>query len=110
MPRERYDAATPDAARVRAIVIRDAARWTTRRPSREAAFALPGAVVVGAIASPPSVLVAASEDSGADAGKLLKERLAAVGGRGGGSPRLAQGSVPDAAALETVVQHLVDRA
>jgi alanyl-tRNA synthetase len=39
-----------------------------------------------------SILIAASEDSGFDAGKLLKGALATVGGKGGGSPRLAQGS------------------
>jgi alanyl-tRNA synthetase len=38
------------------------------------------------------MLVAATEDSGFDAGKLLKEALAVAGGKGGGSPRLAQGS------------------
>jgi alanyl-tRNA synthetase len=55
------------------------------------------------------VLLSSSEDSGIDAGRTLKERLAAVGGRGGGSPRLAQGSVPDLAALESVVATLVNR-
>jgi alanyl-tRNA synthetase len=42
------------------------------------------------------LLVAATEDSGADAGKLVRESLAAVGGKGGGSPRLAQGTAPSA--------------
>ena len=55
------------------------------------------------------MLVAASDDSGVDAGKLLKATLAGVNGRGGGSPRLAQGSVPDAAALERAVELLVKR-
>jgi len=66
-------------------------------------------VVVGALTDPPSVLLATSEDSNVDAGRTLKEKLAAVGGRGGGSPRLAQGSVPDAAAVEHVVHSLVTR-
>ncbi len=107
--RERYDAASADASGVRTIVIRDAATMDDAKAIAQAAFALPKVVVIGALVSPPSVLVASSEDSGVDAGKLLKERLAAVGGRGGGSPRLAQGSVPDASALDAVVQHLVDR-
>ncbi len=107
--RERYDATTPDAAGVRTIVVRDAASIDELRALAQAAFALPRAVVVGSLASPPSVLLASSEDSGVDAGKLLKERLAAVGGRGGGSPRLAQGSVPDASAVESVVAALVSR-
>lgn len=75
----------------------------------QAAFALPKVVVIGALAAPPSVLVAASEDSGVDAGKLLKAALAGLNGRGGGSPRLAQGSVPDAGALERAVELLIKR-
>jgi len=107
--RERYDAATADASGVRTILIRDAGSIDELRALAQAAFALPKVVVVGALNSPPSVLVAASEDSGVDAGKILKERLAAAGGRGGGSPRLAQGSVPDLAAVESVVASLVAR-
>jgi alanyl-tRNA synthetase len=52
------------------------------------------------------VLVAASVDSGVDAGRHLKQVLATVGGRGGGSARLAQGSVPDEAALHRTIQLL----
>jgi alanyl-tRNA synthetase len=52
------------------------------------------AVFVGAVDDPPAVLLAASEDSGVDAGRVLKGVVAEVGGRGGGSPRMAQGSVP----------------
>lgn len=40
------------------------------------------------------LLVAATADSGIDAGRQLKAVLPAFGGRGGGSPRLAQGTVP----------------
>lgn len=68
--------------------------------------ALPKGVVAVAVATPPAILVAASDDSGVDAGRLLKDALGAVGGRGGGSARLAQGTVPDAAALETVIAAL----
>lgn len=107
--RERYDASAADATGVRTIVMRDAATMDDAKAIAQAAFALPKVVVVGAVAAPPSVLVAASEDSGVDAGKRLKATLAAVNGRGGGSPRLAQGSVPDAAALDRAVQLLVDR-
>jgi alanyl-tRNA synthetase len=49
------------------------------------------------------VLVAASEDSGVDAGAVLKAALASAGGRGGGAPRLAQGSVPNADAVDAVL-------
>jgi alanyl-tRNA synthetase len=107
--RERYDATTPDADGVRAIVVRDATSIDELRAFAQAAFALPRVVVVGALLNPASVLLATSEDSGVDAGRVLKEKLAAVGGRGGGSPRLAQGSVPDANAVESVVASIVSR-
>ena len=107
--RERYDTTAPTADGIRTVVVRDATSIDELRALAQAAFALPRVVVVGALATPPSVLIASSEDSGVDAGKLLKERLAAVGGRGGGSPRLAQGSVPDAAAIDSVVDALVKR-
>jgi alanyl-tRNA synthetase len=54
---------------------------------------------------PPSVLLAASSDSGVHAGNRVKEAVSAAGGRGGGNQTLAQGSVP-AAALEEVVAKL----
>jgi alanyl-tRNA synthetase len=108
--RERYEGATADANGVRTVVIRDATSIDELRALAQASFALTKVVVVGALRNPPSLLLASSEDSGVDAGKLLKERLAAAGGRGGGSPRLAQGSVPDPAALESVVESLIKRA
>ena len=108
--RERYDAARADENGVRTLVIRDAASIDELRALAQAAFALPKIVVVGALTSPPSVLLASSEDSGVDAGKTLKEKLTAAGGRGGGSPRLAQGSVPDRGALDSVVESLITRA
>ena len=65
--------------------------------------AQPRAVFVAAIADPASVLVAVSADAGIDAGKVLKSALSEAGGRGGGTARAAQGSVPTAAALEQVI-------
>ena len=107
--RERYDAAPVDARGVRTVVIRDIPSMDELRALAQASFALPRVIVVGALEEPPSVLVAASEDSGLDAGKWLKAQLTAAGGRGGGSPRMAQGSVPDRAAVDAVVQALVNR-
>jgi alanyl-tRNA synthetase len=65
--------------------------------------ALPKAVFVAAVNDPPSLLLAASEDAGVDAGRILKAALAAAGGRGGGTARIAQGSVANAAALDEVL-------
>jgi alanyl-tRNA synthetase len=60
---------------------------------------------VGVIEDPPSVLLAVSADAGIDAGKALKAALAEAGGRGGGSPRMAQGSVPSKELLDQVLTH-----
>jgi alanyl-tRNA synthetase len=66
--------------------------------------AQPMSVFLATLQDPPSVLLAASADSGVDAGKVLKAALTAAGGRGGGNARIAQGSVPDSGALEKVMQ------
>ena len=62
---------------MRTIVLRDAQTMDHAKTIAQASFALPKVVVVAAIASPPSLLVATSEDSGLDAGKLVDhlERL-----------------------------------
>jgi alanyl-tRNA synthetase len=64
------------------------------------------AIYVAALADPPSILLATSADSGVDAGQLVKVAVAAVGGRGGGNPRMAQGSVPSAEALAGVIEKI----
>ena len=99
-----YDmtAATSGGVRV-AVLRRDGGSLEEIRPVAQAFAALPKTVFVAAVLSPPTVLVAAADDAGVDAGKLLKPALAAAGGRGGGSPRLAQGTVPNADTLEDVV-------
>jgi alanyl-tRNA synthetase len=64
------------------------------------------AIFVATLTNPPSVLLAASADAGVDAGQKLKAALTEAGGRGGGTARMAQGSVPDGALLEKVVEKL----
>jgi len=99
-----FDGITPTAVGVRvAVVRRDTGSLEDIRALAQAFAALPRAVLVATIASPSTVLVAASDDAGIDAGAIVKAALAAVGGRGGGSPRLAQGTVPNAGALDAVV-------
>jgi alanyl-tRNA synthetase len=63
-------------------------------------------VFLAALNDPPSVLLAVSADAGIDAGKLIKEAITAAGGRGGGTPRIAQGSIPQASALDAVLARL----
>ncbi len=62
----------------------------------------PKAVFLATVLEPPSILLAVSADAGIDAGKILKTALSEAGGRGGGTARIAQGSVPDAALLDAV--------
>ncbi len=52
------------------------------------------------------VMLAAAADSGVDAGATLKSALATYGGRGGGSPRLAQGSLPSSDAVHGIIETL----
>jgi alanyl-tRNA synthetase len=68
--------------------------------------AQPGAVFAATLENPPSAMIATSADTGIDAGQVLKTALAAVGGRGGGTARIAQGSVPEPAALKDLLARL----
>ena len=52
---------------------------------------------------PPSLLIAASKDSGVNAGQMVKELVTKAGGRGGGSPTMAQGSVPNFESLQSLL-------
>jgi alanyl-tRNA synthetase len=60
-------------------------------------------VFLAVLNEPPSALLAVSEDAGIDAGKILKTALTEAGGRGGGTVRVAQGSVPDVSKLDAVI-------
>jgi alanyl-tRNA synthetase len=96
----RWDALAPGADGVRrAHVELASADVDALRAELQAFAALPRAVAVVLVAEPAMLLAAASEDSGMDAGARLKAALATVGGRGGGSPRFAQGTAPTREAL-----------
>ena len=72
------------------------------------AFAAAGekALVLVIGKQPAGVLIACSADAGIDAGAVLKQTLAEVGGRGGGAATLAQGSVPNEAAVLVLARKL----
>lgn len=60
------------------------------------AFAAGGRAVAAAVATgAPTILVAASSDSGVHAGNVLKQAFSSGGGKGGGSATLAQGAATD---------------
>ena len=95
---ELYAATAPGADGVRATIQRGSIDDAMR--ARAQAFVGAGKGVFLAVCDqPPSLLLAASADSGVHAGERIKAAVAASGGRGGGNQQLAQGSVPDAAAL-----------
>jgi alanyl-tRNA synthetase len=101
---ELFNSATPRADGVRVVVERVASGGADSARSLALAFApLSRAMFIAASHAPPSVLVATSADSGLDAGRILKPLLEQVGGRGGGSARLAQGSAKSADAVDQVV-------
>ncbi len=104
-----YEMTAPTPAGVRVAVLRrDGGSLEDIRPLAQAFASLPKTVFVAAVLSSATVLVAAADDAGVDAGRLLKPVLTTAGGRGGGSPRLAQGTVPNADALEGVVHIIRD--
>lgn len=85
----------PDANGRRVIVItRDDVPVKALQAMAQHVVACGNAVYLAVSTSPPAVLLAASADTGLTCGTLLREALQATGGRGGGTPQLAQGSAP----------------
>ncbi len=60
----------------------------------------------GIVAQPATLLLASSADAGLDAAALLREVLGKLGGRGGGTARMAQGGVPSLEGLPEVLRAL----
>ncbi|MBK9168706.1 MAG: alanyl-tRNA editing protein [Bryobacterales bacterium] len=106
--RELYASAEPAAGLRLAVLRRYEGAPETLRALAHSFCEQPGALLAASLADPPSVLYAASADTGIDAGAVVRAVLAQAGGRGGGNARLAQGSVPDAAALDSVVDRLIN--
>jgi alanyl-tRNA synthetase len=100
--RELYAATEPDARGLRKLVRRVEAISDELRSEAQSFAAGSNAAILVLAENPPSVLVAASTDSGINAGEWLKTALAVAGGRGGGSPVMAQGSVPQVDMLGVV--------
>jgi alanyl-tRNA synthetase len=96
--KELYLAATPDADGIRRLVQRGPID-DAMRARAQAFVAGEKSAFLAVCGQPPSLLLAASADSGIHAGDRIKAAVAASGGRGGGNAQLGQGSVPDAAAL-----------
>lgn len=105
--RELYQSAQPDETGRRCILHRAAGGTVEScRGLAQAVTALPNTVLIATLTTPPAVLLATSPDSGIDAGQLLRSVVTGLGGRGGGTARLAQGTVPGEAAIETALSKL----
>ena len=102
-------AVSPDERGVRRVVYRsDGDPATLLRAMAQAAGAMERLLFIATDTPPPSVYVGTSADSGIDAGAALKAALVAVGGRGGGSARVAQGTAPDPSRLRDVIAAVID--
>ncbi|HLH06307.1 MAG TPA: alanine--tRNA ligase-related protein [Terriglobales bacterium] len=62
--------------------------------------------LLGSTVLPPAVVFARSADVDVDVRALMKQAMDDCGGRGGGSNDLAQGGVPDAAAVAPLVEKM----
>ena len=104
---ELYASAQPDPTGIRRATVRLPGGGLDELRGLAQAFAdLPRAVFIGAIETPPSVLLSAAPDSGIDAANVLKGTVSVAGGRGGGSSTMAQGVLPGKAQLEQVLSAL----
>jgi len=102
--RELYASASADGRGRRLAVVREQHGPVERLRSLALAYGvLPGGVFVGIVSNPPAVILAAAADSGIEAGQVLKSALETNGGRGGGTARVAQGTVKEAGSLEAVL-------
>ncbi len=101
-----WQGAVIDGAGIRRVRVTAAGPVKESEPLAQQLIALgPCAVLVTHVGS-GGALLATSADSGLDAGPLLRTALQAVGGRGGGSARVAQGAVGDPASLERLAHAL----
>ncbi len=101
-----WAAAIPDADGVRRILLHASSAVKESEPLARELTALGSCAVLVFHAPTGGVLLATAEDTTIDAGERLRAALQAVNGRGGGSPRIAQGAIPDATQLPLVSQAL----
>ena len=69
---------------------------------------IPATALVASTAGSPGLVFAQSAGGNADMGALLKQVLASVGGRGGGSRDFAQGGAPPGSDIEQLLKQAAD--
>ncbi len=97
--RELYGNTLPDEDGIRRITLPVAAIDGSVRAKVQAFTAQGRGVALAVGDDPAGVLLAASADSGVNAGSVLKSIWASAGARGGGSAAMAQGNLPEVALL-----------
>lgn len=98
-----WEAARPDENGIRRISIQHKrGPVKEHEPLAQAIASLGMSVAVITTEDPVGVMLATAADSGLDAGQTIRAAVTPVGGRGGGSPRLAQASLPGAESLAAV--------
>ena len=93
-----YTKTIPDSDGIRRLLIIVPMIEEAQRQQATAFSTQPKAILL--IQSVSSLMLACSPDSGINAGEMLKRVLARFGARGGGSPTIAQGSLPDAEVVQ----------
>ncbi len=102
------DGSAADAQGIRRMVYRsERDSPTLLRAMAQGVVTLDRTLLVATTSEPPTVFFASGPGTGVDAGAALKAALATVGGRGGGSPKAAQGTVASRESLSEVVRLLV---
>ncbi|HXP87438.1 MAG TPA: alanyl-tRNA editing protein [Bryobacteraceae bacterium] len=96
----------PDADGIRRITQRGAID-DSMRARAQAFVAGSKALFLAVCDDPPSLLLAASADSGVHAEECVKAAVTAAGGHGGGNAALAQGSVSSRQVLEDIIRSLL---
>jgi alanyl-tRNA synthetase len=104
--RQLYVQTVPGGGGVRVHERKERSASDALRVEAQAFVAEGSAVFLALIDEPPSLLLAASQDSTIVAGAVLKPLLEGCGGRGGGNAQVAQGSVPDIISRDAVAEKL----
>jgi alanyl-tRNA synthetase len=99
-----YASSEPTSNGMRLVFVPSDEGLDATRALAQALARLPKVLAVGAVDDPPTLLIATSADSGLDASKLLRDAIVPHSGRGGGSPRMAQGSLPSIDAVRSAAK------
>jgi len=108
--RAHWESTSPGSDGVRRMRGPDGMTPDEMRAFSVACVTLPATLFAGTLRATRTISLAVSADLDANAGALLKVELEKVGGRGGGSARTAQGTVPADEMVDTVLAALLGAA